>query len=876
MARVRGSRGGYRERALPLIAVSLSLAALATPAASAAGTQTATLWVPLVCQLGTVSVQLGAALTATLPTSVPPGSQFELGNAELALEIPAAAQNALAFAFANPTEGEGLLTTFDANVSNAIAPTLASADTSRTDGGAGTWGPDLGDVSSDPDIGNPTASPAVINLVAAEQPPNADAPSPLDPLINGPSPIAGFDPGFPETPLEGGLSWGPVVLDPSGRDGTEGGNPTTNAYAPVPGPGGVSAPSLYADYTLTAGPADLMSIGPLEVTGDPGTNVALNVGDPAQVVPVGRAGYELALNDDMFFLGQNDLLSEWSADTPTPCGVDTSSRALPSPSPTYLPIATGIPIPVAGVPGPNQVVPASGPPAGGGVVTVLGDTFAPGDTVAFGGIPATNVSIAPDGDSLTATAPPGVGAVDVTVTDPARGTLPDRAQFTYGSPPSVTSMTPAVGPPGGGTAVTIVGAGFEAGDTVSFGPLSPAPHVVVNSPTSLTATIPPGTGVVDVTVTGPTGTSAVTAADEYTYVLRLDGVAPSYGPAAGGNTVTIAGDGFLPGDTVSFGGVLASNVVVLSPTSLTATVPPGVAYESVPVTVGDAAGDVSTPSPYVIASYLYEPPPTVTAVSPASGPAGGGNVVTISGNGFATDDSVSFGSTPATDVSQTAAATLTATAPPGTGTVDVTVTDPRLGSSATSSADQYSYVQPCAAAPSVTTQPTNVTVTVGQSATFTAAGSTPANCSAPAVQWQASSDGGATWTDVTGATSASLTLGPTTPAQSGYRYRATFSNAAGSADSAAATLTVRPINAPVVNSVTPGSGGPFSLTLISGRYLARATGVTFGGHRAFYLPLGGGLIIALAPPGVSGTVDVQVTTRIATSLVSSADRFIYS
>ncbi len=85
--------------------------------------------------------------------------------------------------------------------------------------------------------------------------------------------------------------------------------------------------------------------------------------------------------------------------------------------------------------------------------------------------------------------------------------------------------------------------------------------------------------------------------------------------------------------------------------------------------------------------------------------------------------------------------------------------------------------------------PGNQTVAAGttQKATFNASASgTPA----PKVQWQVSSDGGLTFTDVAGATSTKLTLSNLTASQDGNRYRAVFSNPVGQASSAIATLTV--------------------------------------------------------------------------------------
>ena len=83
--------------------------------------------------------------------------------------------------------------------------------------------------------------------------------------------------------------------------------------------------------------------------------------------------------------------------------------------------------------------------------------------------------------------------------------------------------------------------------------------------------------------------------------------------------------------------------------------------------------------------------PTVTGISPDSGPTSGGNTVTITGANFTATDTVVFGSSLAvnTEVSSTE---ITATAPPeAAGTVDVTVST-FVGTSPTSAADRYTYV----------------------------------------------------------------------------------------------------------------------------------------------------------------------------------------
>jgi hypothetical protein len=103
-----------------------------------------------------------------------------------------------------------------------------------------------------------------------------------------------------------------------------------------------------------------------------------------------------------------------------------------------------------------------------------------------------------------------------------------------------------------------------------------------------------------------------------------------------------------------------------------------------------------------------------------------------------------------------------------------------------SSAERY---VPDAVAPTITTQPADQAVVAGQTASFTAAA---AGTPAPAVRWQLSTDGGASFADLAGATSPTLSFVPTSVAASGTEYRAVFTNSGGSATTAAATLTVTP------------------------------------------------------------------------------------
>jgi hypothetical protein len=176
----------------------------------------------------------------------------------------------------------------------------------------------------------------------------------------------------------------------------------------------------------------------------------------------------------------------------------------------------------------------------------------------------------------------------------------------------------------------------------------------------------------------------------------------------------------------------------------------------------------------------------------------------------------------------------------------------------------------------VVTSPASKTVTAGENAAFTASAS---GSPTPTVQWQVSTDNGATFANDTtdaGSTAATLTAASTTVAESGREYRAVFTNTTGTATSTAATLTVKaaPPNTPVVSSLANYWLGPLKFVLINGKNFTNVQAIDFGTKPALYYTLSSTQVIALAPIG-SGTVDITVKTNIGVSATSSADRFTY-
>ncbi len=433
----------------------------------------------------------------------------------------------------------------------------------------------------------------------------------------------------------------------------------------------------------------------------------------------------------------------------------------------------------------TNVQPNNGPAAGGTSVTITGANFNGATAVKFGSVRASSFKVESE-TSITATSPAGTGPVDVTVTTPLGTNIARPAdQFDYA--PTVTQVQPGGGPLGGGTTVTITGTNFTGATAVMFGSTSAA-SFTTNSATSITATSPAGSGKVNVTVTTAGGTSPTSAADEFDYGPTVTNIIPSHATKAGGTSVTISGFNFTGATAVKFGETNAS-FTVDSSTMITAISPPEKGFTAVlPVTVTTPEGTSATSSAdefHYVSGCQEGHAPAVTGVEPHGGPAG--TSVTIKGERFFTvvcqDEGFSvqrvlFGFTEATRFESPHEGEIVAVAPPGAGTVDVTV-ESGLGQSPANPGDKFTY----------------------------------------------------------------------------------------------GTL------APTVKKVEPNHGSPAGGTAvtISGTGFGGATAVKFGSSGAASFTVNSETsIVAVAPAGSAGAVDITVVTPGGTSVTSSADRFTYA
>lgn len=111
-------------------------------------------------------------------------------------------------------------------------------------------------------------------------------------------------------------------------------------------------------------------------------------------------------------------------------------------------------------------------------------------------------------------------------------------------------------------------------------------------------------------------------------------------------------------------------------------------------------------------------------------------------------------------------------------------------------------------APAITTQPASLTVSVGQTATFTVVAT---GNPAPTYQWKKNG------TDIAGATSASYTTPATVSGDNGASFTVVVTNSAGTVTSSAAILTVQSPTAPAITTqpanqtVTAGQTATFSV-----------------------------------------------------------------
>jgi hypothetical protein len=288
--------------------------------------------------------------------------------------------------------------------------------------------------------------------------------------------------------------------------------------------------------------------------------------------------------------------------------------------------------------------------------------------------------------------------------------LTHDAVVTFTAPPGgslrpiITSISPSSGPGTGSTQVTVTGSNLEGATAVNFGTVQSPTYSINASGTSLVAlsAIPIAPGAVNVTVTGPGGTSAVTPADIFTYTsapaLAIVAVSPSSGALSAHTQVTIRGTGLAGAVSVHFGATLANFSLTNGGQTLSATAPVSLTAGAVAVLVTTAKGTSAT-SPATMFNFVGPPPvakfvASISSLSPKSGPLAGGTVVTVHGVHFTSLTRVLFGTLHARIISINSSATVLKVSSPRVqhaAVLNVRVVNAN-GTSALTSFDRFSYI----------------------------------------------------------------------------------------------------------------------------------------------------------------------------------------
>ncbi len=527
----------------------------------------------------------------------------------------------------------------------------------------------------------------------------------------------------------------------------------------------------------------------------------------------------------------------------------------------------------------STVSPSSGSP--GMALAIGGSGFTSGPmTVRFcpaggGGCTTATSPSAQSSDVATAVVPAGLGAGTYVVQVVTSGG-PSQALCASGSAcadftvlPTITtsganvaSLSPATGPNGGGTPVTITGSDLAGVTAVWFGvsdpsqnpgdlqqfqqsgkagppPIAPAPAFRVVNSTEILACAPAvsATGTLWVSVLGANGWSPVTPGDAFTYTAgaaagtcdqatlvgppTVTSLSPATGPAQGGSSITVNGANF-------------QDMVVTAPCD-TAGCPAG--------------GTVS----------LLEPPPV--------------DFCALTGSPCA----------PGTDVNLIDSGRLSVQVPSGSGIVDVLVGG-AAGFSQPVAADEYTYTPGTACTAcggpgsiSLTSAPASVAAGPGEAA-ITATVLNAQDLPVPDTAVIFSAPGGqftvtaAVYTNAAGVAQDTL--------QTGSPGTVTVNAIVPGATELENQIGPQFLPLPVVTGLSPTSGsmsGGNQIT-VQGLGFTGATAVDFGGTSvpvaASAVNGTGTAVTVTAPPG-SGTVDVRVQNAAVLSGTGSADRYTY-
>ena len=485
---------------------------------------------------------------------------------------------------------------------------------------------------------------------------------------------------------------------------------------------------------------------------------------------------------------------------------------------------------------------------GGNTTVTLAGTCLTGETSVTFGAASGTVNAGGTATSVTVVSPShAAGAVTVTLHGAGDAAAP--SQFTYYSPPSITSILPTQGPQGGGESVAVTGNNFVSGGStasVKFGSVAAASTsgVTDTSLTTVSPAQPPGTVSLVVTVTLSSGEAAPSTGVNYVVVPApvVSSVLPTSGPPTGGTDITITGLNFQAGAQVFLGpfdgtastcpnpvnsaplctDASAFPVDVVSATEIVATTRAGIPGLTNLVVLNPDGQNGALKSGAVGAYSFTGSGPAISTVLPSSGSSLGGMPFTINGSGFLSGASVVFATVadahPATAtgaVVNGAGTQITGTtAPHAAGLVGVTVNN--LGGGTVTDASSYTYN--AASTPTITgtLSPTTGTSLGGTHVTISGT-----NFAAGA---QVTFGGNAS---PSVAFINSMSLSAVTPGHPGGAVTVTVTNPDGQSVSKSSGFVYAGAPAPTISSVSPNTGdGGQAITITGSGFATTAAGFT--------------------------------------------------
>ncbi len=488
-----------------------------------------------------------------------------------------------------------------------------------------------------------------------------------------------------------------------------------------------------------------------------------------------------------------------------------------------------------------SVTPVAGTTGGGNTITITGTDFRPGATVTVGGIPCTSITVVSSTSITCVTPAVAEGPTTIVVTNVSGGSGTKAAAFTFEASPTLTAVSPNVGPLGGGTTITLTGTRFLSVTGVTVGG-NPCSSISVVSPTSLTCISPAGiAGAKDVAVTNATGIIAMIGAFTYALPPTISNVSPSAGATGGGTLLTITGTGFAATPTVTIDGFVCGSPSFINATQVTCTTPAHVPGATT-IVVTNPDGQIATGTNLI----TYEGVPTVGSLAPANGPKSGGTTVTLTGTGFLSATTVRIGGVVCGSLSLVSATSVTCVTPVGlvSGGVDVAVTN-AAGSG--SLINGFSYDAP----PSLTS---NVLPLAGTTVGSTRLQLTGLNF----VNGLGVLVGGVACTSINFVSSTSITC--LTPSHVAGLVDIVVTNPDGQSYTAIGAFTYE--GSPTVSAISPSSGpvGGGKLVTLTGTNFLTVSGVTIGGSTCTGLiSLSATSLRCFTPAHAAGTVDVIAT-----------------